>query len=84
MVLTYPRRVLTLGYSLRSTIARYVVTTAEDYTFDQVLSLIPSKVECWGKLKQIKGDMIHAAELISCEKGRDMTYVQVRLQTQFP
>ncbi|KAJ7085256.1 hypothetical protein C8R44DRAFT_836380 [Mycena epipterygia] len=74
-VLGYPRELRPISTTLCKLISKYF-TSLYDATNQEILALIPSPLEHWGKIQWLEGgDMMHASEI--GEHGtRDMTYVK--------
>ena len=79
-MLTFPKRLLHFSPNLRQKIAQHLAYRLNAGKND-VLPYIATETECWGKVKWIGGDMVHARELVEfCEgKNRDMSYVSVSI-----
>ncbi|KAF8146842.1 hypothetical protein K438DRAFT_1910612 [Mycena galopus ATCC 62051] len=74
-VLVNPRELCPLSDLLRKQISTHLASIYNS-TSDQLLSLIPTPVEHWGKIQWLEGgDMMHASE-IGKHGTRDMTYVK--------
>lgn len=44
---------------------------------EQIYQQIPNETDCYGKMKWIRGEILHARELVAIQ-GRDRSYVKVR------
>ncbi|KAJ7168417.1 hypothetical protein C8R43DRAFT_1085761 [Mycena crocata] len=74
-VLIHPREVRPISGALRKQISSYLASLY-NVTTQQILPLILSPLEHWGKIQWLEGgDMMHASEL-GKHGTRDMTYVQ--------
>jgi hypothetical protein len=76
-VLVYASQVRPITAALRKLISKYLASLYGK-TSQEILPLIPSSLEHWGKTQWLEGgDMMHASE-IGKHGTRDMTYVKVQ------
>ncbi|KAJ7612408.1 hypothetical protein DFH06DRAFT_1147325 [Mycena polygramma] len=74
-VLVYPRQMRPVAHGLLAKISRHLAT-CYSVTSAQILPLVTSPIEHWGKIQWLEGgDMVHASEM-GKHGTRDMTHIK--------